>query len=104
MLFRSGVKTSTIIDNGTVSKPVVEEMANSVRLKFNTDYSIATSGIAGPGGETAEKAVGTTWIAISGKTETISRKYTFGNNRERNIIMAGMTALNMLRNLILKTK
>lgn len=86
---------------GAVSRQVVEDMAINTRLLFNTDYSIAVSGIAGPSGGTAEKPVGTTWIAVSDSKSTISNEFRFGDNRERNIRRASLTALNMLRKFLL---
>lgn len=87
-----------IINYGAVSKTVVEQMAKNVRKLMKTDYSIATSGIAGPTGGTTEKPVGTVWIAVSSKTKTISKKFiTPYNNRERNIHTASIYALNLLR-------
>lgn len=83
---------------GAVSQQVVEAMANGVREKFNTDFSIATSGVAGPTGATPGKPVGLVWIAISTPEGTISNSFTFTNNdRERNILRSSVTALNMLR-------
>ncbi len=87
---------------GAVSKQVVEDMAINSRLLFNTDYSIAVSGIAGPSGGSEEKPVGTTWIAISGKYETSSQEFSFGDNRDRNIRRASVSALNMLRKMIIR--
>ncbi len=63
------VKHQDFIDHGAVSEEVVSQMASSVRKKFKTDYAIATSGVAGPGGGTANKPVGTTWIAIASEME-----------------------------------
>ncbi len=83
--------------NGAVSKIVVEEMAQTIRKKFNTDYSISTSGIAGPTGGTSEKPVGTVWIAVGTPTKVISEKFLFGSNREHNIQKAAQAALNMLK-------
>lgn len=80
-----------------VSQPVVEQMAKIIREKYKTDYSIATSGIAGPDGGTDEKPVGTVWIAVATTQKVISEKFLFGNNRERNIKKAANTALNMLK-------
>jgi len=82
---------------GAVSKQVVEEMAIHVREIFDTDFSIATSGIAGPTGGSQEKPVGTIWIAIADKNGVISLKYMFGDNRSRNIQRTSLTALNMLQ-------
>ncbi|HET8964536.1 MAG TPA: competence/damage-inducible protein A [Chitinophagales bacterium] len=82
---------------GAVSRNVVERMAQTIRKKYRTDYSIATSGIAGPSGGSAEKPVGTVWIAIATPDTVISEKFLFGNNRERTIHKAAHAALNMLK-------
>jgi nicotinamide-nucleotide amidase len=95
----------TIIDTyGAVSKQVVEEMAKGIKNLYNTDVAIATSGIAGPDGGTKEKPVGTTWIAVANNSGIYSKKYIFGDQRERNIQRASLTALNMLQKLILGKK
>ncbi|HWY97787.1 MAG TPA: competence/damage-inducible protein A [Bacteroidia bacterium] len=95
------VSKETLDKLGAVSQEVVEQMAIGVRKKLNTDYSIAVSGIAGPDGGTSDKPVGTVWIAIATPTQVFSKKYQFAGNRERNIIVTGLTALNMLRKEIL---
>ena len=95
------VSVSNIDTYGAVSKQVVEEMAIGVLNKFNTDFAIATSGIAGPDGGTKDKPVGTTWIAVADKTKVISKLFVFGDQRERNIQRASLTALNMLQKLVL---
>lgn len=87
---------------GSVSKEVVEQMAQSVIKKFDSDYSIAISGIAGPNGGTAEKPVGTVWIAVASKEKVLALKFLFGDNRGRNIIMTANAAMNLLRKFILK--
>ena len=92
-----GVPHQLIVENGAVSEQTVIAMAKGIRERFATSYSIAVSGIAGPGGGTNEKPVGTTWIAIATPTETIARKFMFGDHRGRNIRKASMAALNMLR-------
>ena len=92
-----GVKHQTLIDNGAVSEDVVKEMAMGVKSKFNTDFAIATSGIAGPGGAVEGKPVGTTWIAIASPNDCIAQKFLFGEHRGRNIRKAALAALNMLR-------
>lgn len=94
---------SNIIDTkGAVSQEVVEAMAKGACQAVNTDFALATSGIAGPDGGTAEKPVGTVWIALSTPKETISQRFNFGTDRENNIKRASITALNMLRVWLLK--
>jgi nicotinamide-nucleotide amidase len=92
-----GVPHQTLVDHGAVSEQTVIAMAEGIRKKFETDYSIAVSGIAGPGGGTDEKPVGTTWIAVATPTGTTARKFLLGDHRGRNIRKASMAALNMLR-------
>ncbi len=96
------VPENDIIKHGAVSKQVVEKMATGIMKLYNTDYSIATSGIAGPDGGTNEKPVGTTWIAVCSNNKVISESFLFGDNRERNIRKTSVTALNILRKLIVK--
>ncbi len=87
---------------GAVSKECVEQLAQNVLKKFDTDYSISVSGIAGPNGGTPEKPVGTVWIAVANIEKVIALKFQFGDNRQRNIMMTANAAINMLRKLILK--
>jgi nicotinamide-nucleotide amidase len=96
-----GVNPDILASYGAVSQQTVELMAQRVRELMKSDYAIATSGIAGPDGGTPEKPVGTVWIAVASKKQVISRKYLFGDNRERNIIRSSITAMNELRKLIL---
>ncbi len=99
-----GITPDIISEKGVVSKEVVEAMAVSARQILNVDYAIATSGIAGPGGGTPAKPVGTVWIAVAGPDGVVSKVYNFANNRERNITRSTQTALNMLRLELLKKK
>jgi nicotinamide-nucleotide amidase len=92
-----GVPHQTLVDYGAVSEQTVIAMAEGIKERFNTDYSIAVSGIAGPGGGTDEKPVGTTWIAVATPTGTTARKFLLGDHRGRNIRKASVAALNMLR-------
>lgn len=78
-----GVKHDTLIKWGAVSEQTVCEMANGVRALMHTDYSIATSGIAGPTGGTKDKPVGTVWIAWATPDGTTAACYHFGVARER---------------------
>jgi nicotinamide-nucleotide amidase len=96
-----GVNPLHLTNYGAVSQQVVEDMALGANATFNTDFSVATSGIAGPEGGSKEKPVGTVWIAVAYKSEVISEKFNFGNNRERNIIRASNMALMLLRKEII---
>lgn len=92
-----GVPHDIILKHGAVSQPVVEQMAKAIREKYKTDFSISASGIAGPGGGTDDKPVGTVWVAVATPTKVISEKFLFGTNRERNIQKTANVALNMLK-------
>jgi len=95
------VNEDTLKEFGAVSEECVKQMADSIRQKFNTDYAIATSGIAGPDGGTPEKPVGTVWIAVSSKNKTITRLYNMGDNRERTIHRSALEGLDLLRRMML---
>jgi PncC family amidohydrolase len=95
------VEEAVINTLGAVSQPVVEQMALGVKEHFGTDAAIATSGIAGPDGGTAEKPVGTTWISVAYKDKILSRKFLFWGTRDRIIEQASYTAMQLLRRLIL---
>ncbi len=95
------VPTDILETYGAVSREVVELMANETRKRFRTTYSIAISGIAGPTGGSEEKPVGTTWICISAPDKSFSKLYKFGEHRGRNMEISSITALNMLRKIIL---
>lgn len=95
-----GVSEQTIRDFGAVSEETVLEMAIGAKSEYKSDYSISVSGIAGPDGGSTEKPVGTVWIAISGKTKTISKKFTFGNKRIQNIERSAISALTLLLKLL----
>lgn len=92
-----GVSKKILDEQGAVSQPVVEQMARAIQKKYKTDYSIAASGIAGPGGGTNDKPVGTVWIALATPERVIAEKFQFGNHRERNIQKTANAALNLLR-------
>ncbi|HLN53821.1 MAG TPA: competence/damage-inducible protein A [Lentimicrobium sp.] len=92
------VKDSTIANYGAVSRETVIEMAEGVKKQLNTDCSIAVSGIAGPDGGTPDKPVGTVWVAvITPYSGVVTKKFLFGENRERNIRRSSLAALDMLR-------
>ena len=92
-----GVPEESIETHGAVSKEVVEAMATGAQQKFNTDFAVATSGIAGPDGGTDEKPVGTTWIALATRSGVKAKLFHFGEHRGRNIRRAALAALDLLR-------
>ncbi|MBT1705002.1 competence/damage-inducible protein A [Chryseosolibacter indicus] len=92
-----GVNPETLNQFGAVSEETVIEMANLIRTKFNTDIGVATSGIAGPGGGTPEKPVGTVWIAYADKGKTQTRKLQLSKDRMINIRMTAIATLNLIR-------
>ncbi len=95
------VSNETLLKYGAVSQQCVKELANNTLKKFNSDYCIAVSGIAGPDGGTPEKPVGYVWIAIANKYKCSEYQFQFGDNRSRNIIMTSNAALNLLRKELL---
>ena len=91
-----GVDHDTIVSKGAVSEEVVRQMSEGARKKLGVDFAVAVSGIAGPGGGTPDKPVGTSWISIAGPERTIAEKFVFGKVRERNIQKTIFAALNLL--------
>jgi len=92
-----GVRPETLEKYGAVSEQTICEMASAVRARFNTNVGVATSGIAGPGGATPEKPVGTVWIAYSDKQKTVAKKLQLSKDRLLNIQLASVAVLNLIR-------
>ncbi len=95
-----GVSSVDIAKYGAVSQVVVEQMAQGVRRISNTDISIATSGIMGPGGGTNGKPVGTVWIAVCSAEKVISKEFFFTYQREQNIERTTQAALLLVRDIL----
>lgn len=91
------VKKETLEQFGAVSENTVLEMAKSVRQKLNTDIGVAASGVAGPGGGTDEKPVGTIWIAYSDAKKTVARKLMLSTRRDVNIRLTAYSLMNLVR-------
>ena len=96
-----GVAEALLEKHGAVSEEVVRAMAAGGLKLFGTDYCIATSGIAGPGGATETKPVGTVWIAVASAKGVLSEKQVFGTDRITNIKRFSLRALNLLRKQII---
>ena len=91
------VKPETLERYGAVSQNTVSEMARGVQALMGTDCAIATSGIAGPGGGTPNKPVGTIWIAVAYKNEISFFKQEGDEGRAKNVQKTIKNALYMLR-------
>lgn len=94
------VSPQTLAEQGAVSEKTVIEMVKGAMNTLKTDCAIATSGIAGPGGGTNEKPVGTVWIAAAYKNEIRTMKQDSNRGREMNIERAGNNALLLLLELL----
>ena len=97
-----GVPAEIIAEHGAVSSECVAAMAEGVRRITSSDYSVATSGIAGPEGGSEEKPVGTVWIGVSSDNGTETFRLKFNSDRKRNIERFSSSALHILLNKIKK--
>ena len=96
-----GVKPDTLHTEGVVSEQTVVEMAQGAMKSMNSDFSVATSGIAGPSGGTEEVPVGTIWVAAASRSCMLThciRNYDKG--RELNTRNAVLVALEMLQKVV----
>jgi PncC family amidohydrolase len=96
------VREQTLIGHGAVSEQTAAEMAEGIRRAAGVDIGIATTGIAGPGGGTAEKPVGLVYIAISTEEGTEVECHLFGGNRRENKERTCRAALSLLLNYLEK--
>ncbi len=92
-----GVKEESLKKFGAVSQEVVEEMIDGALSALGTDYAIAVSGIAGPGGGTKEKPVGTIYIGVGSQSNKHIRRLQLTKNRAKNIEYTSYAAMNLLR-------
>jgi nicotinamide-nucleotide amidase len=92
-----GVREDTLNQYGAVSPEVAEEMALGGRKILGADICLADTGIAGPGGASAEKPVGLFYIGLSHGERTFSREHNFSGDREQNKHSAAEAALKWLK-------
>ena len=97
-----GVNADTIYKYGVVSEETVVEMAKGAMKSLKTDCAMATTGIAGPGGEEPGKPVGTIWIAAAWGDRIVTMKQEGDEGRRKNIERAIQNALKMLSELLKK--
>lgn len=96
------VLPETLEKHGAVSEQTVIEMAKGALNLLKTDLSVAISGIAGPGGGTPEKPVGTIWLAVASEDKVDTLKLQLGKSRLKNIEYTSTAALNMIRKFLLE--
>lgn len=97
-----GVDAETLDKHGAVSENTIIQMAQGVKTRLNADIGIATSGVAGPGGGSEEKPVGTVWIACADDQNTVSKKLSLYKDRSTNIKLTTQAVLNMVRQRLVK--
>jgi len=96
-----GVDPALLDAHGAVSEPVVRQMAEGMRQRSGADFGLATTGIAGPGGGSDEKPVGTLWVALASAERTQARRYQLMRDRARNKLLAAQIGLEWLRRTLL---
>ena len=96
------VMDQTLEEKGAVSEEVVIQMVKGALKQLKTDYAVAVSGIMGPDGGTPEKPVGTAWMAAGNNREIITQKLHFRFERQLNIQLTAVNALNLLRKFIVE--
>ena len=97
------VPVEELEQQGAVSQPVAEAMALGVRQLLSTDFALSTTGVAGPGGGSADKPVGLVWMAIAGPQGVRSEKRLFSGNREQIRAQAIEYSLQMLNTALIQS-
>ncbi len=95
-----GVREQTLADHGAVSEETASEMALGAAALFGADYSVAVTGIAGPGGETPTKPVGLVYIAVSDGSRVVVTKNNFEGGRQQVRDSTVMEACGLLKDFI----
>ena len=95
------VDKKLIQQKGAVSEPVARALAEGARMRARSTYALATTGIAGPTGGSPEKPLGTVYVALASKNETIVRKFLFPSDRETFKELVAQAAFDLLRRRVL---
>ncbi len=94
------VDADTLKNFGAVSEQTARQMSANVRKLFNTDIGVGVTGIAGPGGGSAEKPVGTVYISVSNADKTLVKSFNFSGTRSEIKNQSCDAALSMIKNFI----
>lgn len=94
------VDASVIAEKSSVCEEVARQMVVGANKLFNSDYSIAVTGFAGPGGGTDEAPVGTIWVAVGNAEKIITKKLEKDNGRDKNLAMATFYATKMIHDYL----
>jgi nicotinamide-nucleotide amidase len=98
-----GVPAELIAEHGAVSAPVAQAMAEGASRESGASFALATTGVAGPGGGTPEKPVGTVFIALAMRGEkTQVAQHAYPTDRETFKSLTTQTALDMLRKALIR--
>ena len=92
-----GVSEELLREHGPVSEPCARAMAEGARTRAGTTYAVSVTGLAGPGGGTADKPVGLVFVAIATPDRTVVRRMTWPGQREQIRAISAMAALDLVR-------
>ena len=95
-----GVSPEVIEEHSAVSEEVAKQMVIGSNKLFHTDYAVAVTGFAGPGGGTDEAPVGTIWIAVGNEDKIVTKKLEKDRGRDKNLAIATFTATQMIHDYL----
>ena len=95
-----GVPADALERHGAVSEPVALAMASGARERLGVDYALSVTGVAGPGGGTASKPVGLTYVAVAGPSISVARRHLWDGDRTANTEHSAAAALELMLELL----